>query len=134
MSDFKQKNDEYWRNRLTPEQFSVCREKGTEAPFSGQYNDEVAEGAYLCACCGETLFASTAKFDSGCGWPSFDTPTNEVAIEESIDRSLGLARTEITCSNCGSHLGHVFEDGPTDTGLRYCVNSLSLDLIQEDKS
>ena len=121
-------NDEYWRDKLTPEEFSVCREKDTERPFTGEYWDTKEEGVYDCRCCGEPLFLSDTKFDAGCGWPSFFQPADAEVIQEVKDTSHGMARTEVTCKKCGSHLGHVFEDGPTPTGLRYCINSLSVKL------
>lgn len=127
----KEKDDNYWRDRLTPEEFHVCREAGTERPFSGEYWDTFEDGVYRCRCCGEVLFESDAKFDAGCGWPSFDTVAREGAVEERPDDSLGMRRTEILCAKCGGHLGHVFPDGPTETGLRYCVNSLSVKLDPE---
>lgn len=124
-------DDEIWRARLTPEEFYVCREKGTERPFSGEYWDTKEEGVYHCRCCGEALFLSDSKFDSGCGWPSFFQPADATAIQEEHDRSHGMSRTEVMCKACGAHLGHVFEDGPTPTGLRYCINSLSIKLQAE---
>lgn len=124
----KEKDDNYWRERLTPEEFHVCREAGTERPFSGEYWDTFEDGKYRCRCCDEVLFASESKFDAGCGWPSFDAVAEQGAVEHYEDNSLGMRRTEIVCANCGCHLGHVFPDGPTDTGLRYCVNSLSVKL------
>ncbi|MCK7597228.1 peptide-methionine (R)-S-oxide reductase MsrB [Microbulbifer sp. CAU 1566] len=122
----KEKDDNYWRERLTEEEFHVCREGGTERPFTGEYWATFEDGKYLCRCCGEVLFASESKFESSCGWPSFDAAAGAGAVEERPDHSLGMVRTEILCASCGSHLGHVFPDGPTDTGLRYCVNSLSV--------
>ncbi len=128
MSDWKEKGDDYWREQLTPEQFEVCRRKGTERPFTGAYNDEKRPGTYHCACCGVALFSSAAKYDSGSGWPSFFEALTEERVAEEVDTSRGMVRTEILCAQCGSHLGHVFPDGPAPTGLRYCVNSLSLKL------
>ncbi len=122
------KSDEEWRRSLTPEQYRVLREKGTERPFTGQYAETKTPGVYLCAACGLELFASETKFDSGCGWPSFYDPLNKEHVEEHEDRSHGMVRTEVTCSRCGGHLGHVFPDGPNPTGLRYCINSASLHL------
>ena len=126
------KSDEQWRQDLTEEEFVVCRQKGTERPFSGEYYDSKDEGTYLCRCCGEPLFSSSAKYDSGSGWPSFYRPATGSGVEEAQDSSLSMARTEILCSRCGSHLGHVFSDGPQPTGLRYCVNSLSLKLEKNE--
>lgn len=131
MSDWKTKGDEYWRERLTPEQFEVCRRKGTERPFTGEYCDEKRAGIYRCACCGAALFSSETKYDSGSGWPSFYRALDDQRIDEEVDYSRGMVRTEILCADCGSHLGHVFPDGPAPTGLRYCVNSLSLKLEPE---
>ena len=125
------KDDEYWRDKLSAEEYQVCREKGTERPFSGEYWDTTDAGIYNCRCCGESLFLSDSKFDAGCGWPSFFQAADEEVIEETPDHSHGMVRTEITCKNCGSHLGHVFEDGPQPTGLRYCVNSLSVKLEKD---
>ncbi len=122
-----------WKEILTPEEYYVLREKGTERPFTGEYNMHFEQGVYRCRACGEELFDSGSKFDSHCGWPSFDEGIAKGKIKEQIDRSHGMVRTEILCANCGSHLGHVFNDGPTDTGLRYCVNSLSIDFTPEEE-
>lgn len=120
------KGNDYWKDKLSPEEYYVLRQKGTERPFSGKYNMHFEKGTYVCNACKTSLFESGTKFDSGCGWPSFDQAL-EGKIEYIQDRSHGMIRTEIVCVNCQSHLGHVFDDGPTDTGLRYCVNSVSLD-------
>ena len=125
-------NEEEWKKRLSPEAYEVLRDKGTEAPFSGKYVYEKTEGTYNCAACGNSLFSSDAKFDSGTGWPSFDQALKG-AIEERQDFEFGIERTEIVCARCGSHLGHVFDDGPTKTGKRYCLNSVCLDLAEGQK-
>jgi peptide-methionine (R)-S-oxide reductase len=125
------RSDAEWRTILSPEQYRVLREKGTEAPFSGEYDHVFEPGTYRCAGCGAELFRSEAKFDSGCGWPAFSAPTTDEVIDEHTDSSYGMRRTEVTCSACGGHLGHVFEDGPAPTGLRYCINSASLNLDEE---
>ncbi|NVK03905.1 MAG: peptide-methionine (R)-S-oxide reductase MsrB [Flavobacteriia bacterium] len=126
-----QKTDAEWREQLSAEQYRVLREAGTEYPGTGEYNLHFEEGTYTCAGCGEALFSSDSKFDAHCGWPSFDREIEEGKIIERVDRSHGMMRTEILCGNCGGHLGHVFNDGPTGTGLRYCVNSASLDFESE---
>ena len=121
-------DDRKWREKLSAEEYRVCRDKGTEPPFSGEYNDNKRVGMYRCKCCGEALFDSGDKYDSGSGWPSFDRPVDDGAIRYEQDDSLGMRRVEISCRHCGCHLGHVFEDGPRETtGQRFCVNSLSLD-------
>lgn len=134
MNDSRDKDDNQWREKLTPQQYEVCRNKGTEPAFTGEYNAEKAEGEYLCACCETKLFDSESKYDSGSGWPSFYAAADNSSIDEEVDNSRGMARTEITCSKCGSHLGHVFPDGPQPTGLRYCVNSLSLKFEKQEES
>lgn len=123
-----QRDDEFWRDKLSPDEYHVCREKGTERAFSGEYWDCSKEGLYLCRCCEQPLFTSQEKFDSGCGWPSFTEPQSKGLVGEVMDRSHGMVRTEVVCQNCDSHLGHVFTDGPGPKGLRYCINSLSIQL------
>lgn len=120
------KSDKEWREVLTPEQYHITREKGTERPFTGKYYDFKGNGIFKCICCGHELFSSETKYESGSGWPSFWAPVDESDIDKTADHSYGMNRVEITCSNCGAHLGHVFNDGPQPTGLRYCVNSASL--------
>ncbi len=126
------KTDEEWRQQLTPEQYRVARQKGTERAFTGEYHDSKEEGVYKCAACGNELFSSDAKFDSGCGWPSFTAPNEEENVRTEVDTSHGMVRTEVLCAACDSHLGHVFDDGPRPTGLRYCINSVVLDLEKQE--
>ncbi|MCU0766161.1 MAG: peptide-methionine (R)-S-oxide reductase MsrB [Gammaproteobacteria bacterium] len=128
MSQEKEITEAEWRERLTPEQFHVCREHGTERAFTGAYHATKTAGTYRCVACGEPLFDSAAKFDSGTGWPSFWQPVGDGAVVEQTDRNYGMVRTEVHCARCGSHLGHVFPDGPRPTGLRYCINSVALAL------
>ena len=122
------KTEAEWRAQLDPEQYRILREKGTEAPFSGEYDHVFEPGTYHCAGCGTELFTSDAKYDSGCGWPAFSEPAQAGAIDEETDTSYGMVRTEVMCAECGGHLGHVFPDGPQPTGLRYCINSAALKL------
>lgn len=132
MKSANEKTEEEWQKELNKEQYKVLRLKGTEMAFSGKYWDSKEKGTYKCAGCGTPLFTSETKFDSGCGWPSFFTPLEENNIEEETDNSHGMVRTEVLCKNCGGHLGHIFDDGPKPTGLRYCINSVSLDFDKEE--
>lgn len=131
MTNRVEKSDEQWRRELSPEQYAVLRQKGTERAFTGEYDHVFEPGAYHCAGCGAELFRSGSKFDSGCGWPAFSAPSGEEAVEEETDGSYGMTRTEVMCAACGGHLGHVFPDGPDPTGLRYCINSVALKLEEE---
>ena len=131
MSSEVQKTDEEWRQELSPEQYQVLRQAGTERPFSGKYVHNHDDGTYRCAGCGAVLFMSGTKFDSGTGWPSFYQPIDPTKVETEMDLSHGMRRTEVTCARCGGHLGHVFDDGPRPTGLRYCINSISLKAVKQ---
>ena len=134
MTDEKiEKTEDEWKQELTPEQFRVCRKKDTERPFTGKYNDCKDKGMYKCSCCGNELFDSETKFDSGSGWPSFFKPIKDENVKHESDTSFGMVRTEVMCNKCGAHLGHVFDDGPKPTNLRYCINSVSLNLDKKDE-
>lgn len=132
MSERIKKTEAEWRAQLTPEQYRITREKGTERAFTGEYWDSKQQGTYVCTCCGEPLYSSETKFDSGTGWPSFWAPIRDQAVEAEVDRSHGMIRTEVRCRRCGAHLGHLFDDGPEPTGMRHCVNSASLKLRKAD--
>jgi peptide-methionine (R)-S-oxide reductase len=132
MTDKIEKSDQEWMKELTPEQYRVTRQKGTERPFTGDYHDSKKQGTYLCVCCGTPLFHSDHKFDSGTGWPSFHSPVHEDHVNEEKDRTLWMVRTEVLCSVCDAHLGHVFPDGPEPTGQRYCINAAALKLDEEE--
>jgi len=132
MTEFNNKTEEEWENTLGPEAYVVCRKKGTEPPFSGKYVDSKVSGTYHCVCCGKALFSSDDKYDSGTGWPSFKDEIVGSGIKKENDFSYGMSRTELICGRCESHLGHLFNDGPSPTGLRYCINSLSLTLKPSD--
>lgn len=127
-----EKTDAQWQAELTPEQYRVLREKGTEAPFTGEYDEHFEPGTYQCAGCGRTIFASDAKFNSGCGWPAFDRSVASDAVQLQEDTSHGMIRVEVLCPHCGGHLGHVFNDGPTETGERFCINSAALTFKKKD--
>lgn len=129
-----EKTESEWRQELTEEQFAICRKKGTEHPFTGKYNDCKENGMYRCVCCGNKLFSSDTKFNSGTGWPSFYAPADETAVKTEFDSSHGMRRVEVMCNACGAHLGHVFEDGPRPTGQRYCINSIALKLDKDQNS
>ena len=134
MADKITRSEQEWKELLTPEQYEICRKKGTERPFSGEYYETKTKGTYRCLCCGNALFLSKDKYDPGCGWPSFWSTLGKDSVSTLEDRSLYMLRTEVLCKQCDAHLGHVFEDGPEPTGLRYCINSVSLVLEADEES